>query len=93
MTPRHAAMAARVDDAIRRYEHRRVCVEGWFWPVERQNMRHPLTIRARMIEDLQLLFLKKIYPDAEALAARGWTLAQLADHGERAIDTFFHREP
>ena len=77
------------DDALRRHEHRRLCYDGWFWPVARHLMRHGPTIRARMVEDLQILSLDH-YPDLPRLAGKGWSLDQLAAHGQRALDMFFY---
>ncbi len=91
-TPRPAAPADSLDDALRRHEHRRLCYDGWFWPVKRHLMRDGLTIRARMVEDLQILSLD-FYPDLTRLAALGWSLDQLGAHGPHALHTFFHGTP
>ena len=89
--PELTAAASDADEAARKFEARKLTQDGFIWPVARSAMRHPLTIRARMIEDLRFASATTQSPAfcRIALAASGWTLAQVSASSDRAIEEFF----
>lgn len=76
----------------RAYSEARIAVDdGYIWPFERNRMVAAGPIRERMVEDIGRL-VNDGGDDAvvslEDLGRKGWSLAQIADHGRLAFATF-----
>jgi hypothetical protein len=86
--PAHTFASDAHAEARRQFEARKLTQDGAIWPVRRLEMRHGPTIRTRMVEDLAAYFqaeTARCFSAAWTLSAAGWTLDQIAAHGEQAL--------
>jgi hypothetical protein len=66
---------------------RRVAVhDGYIWPVARAAMRSPEAIVERMAQDIRAFDMPLECLFERDVVAKGWTAAQVAAHGRRAVE-------
>ncbi|MCW2315286.1 hypothetical protein M2322_000820 [Rhodoblastus acidophilus] len=78
----------RRDAAVLKYEACKVTEAGPVWPVPRTEMRHPETIRERMLEDLAAIAARRTFVELYDLAEAGWPFAVIERLGPAAVSAF-----
>jgi hypothetical protein len=90
--PENALTPEEADEALRKYECRKLTQDGWIWPVGRAAMRHGPTIRARMVEDFAKSFGLRDPEEGDFyLTMTGWPQGSIKTHGVRAIEEHFSK--